>query len=133
MKYKKSPILISNEKARDEIMRAVKMIVLGMGIVAAAGITAGIIFAQKSGKERRKDMKNAENTIENIKDTAQKKAKEVTDSVADSAKKVCNTIKGVSVKTKSVKKDIEDGYHEVIKDVHETAENVSDELNRPSK
>jgi gas vesicle protein len=126
--------LVSKEKRRKERVKVMKKFVVGMGVVAVLGVATGILFATKFGKRVREDMKiKAINTVETINDTVQNKADEVKDSVANAAEKVCNVIKDVHEKTEGVRKDMKDGFHEITHDIHKTAENISDELNKPVK
>jgi gas vesicle protein len=126
--------LVSKEKRRQERVKAAQKFAVGMGVVAAVGVATGIIFAPKSGKETRADLKQkAINTLETIKDTFQKKSEMVKDSAADAAQEVSNVIKEVHGKTERVKKDIKDGYHEVTQDIDKTVENILNEPNKPVK
>ena len=126
--------LVSKEKRKKERVKAAQKVTVGMGIIAAVGVATGILFAPKSGKETREDLKKkAVNTVVTIKDTVQKKSEAVKDSAADAAQKASNAIKDVHGKTERVKKDIKDGYHEITQDIHETAENISNEPNKPVK
>ena len=126
--------LVSKEKRRQERVKAAQKFAVGMGVVAAVGVAIGIIFAPKSGKETRADLKQrAINTVETIKDTVQKKSEAVKDSTAHAAQEVSDVIKDVHGETERVKKDIKDGYHEITQDIHETAENISNEPNKPVK
>jgi len=123
--------LVSKEKRRQERVKTAQKFAIGMGAVAALGVATGIVFAPKSGKETRKDIKNvAVNTVEKIRDTVQKKAETVKDSAAHAAQEVSNVIKDVHGKTEGIKKDIADGGHEIILDIHKTAENISNGLNK---
>ena len=65
--------LVSKEKRKRERVKAAQKFAVGMGVIAAVGVVSGILFAPKSGKETREDMKKkAVNTVETIKDTVQK-------------------------------------------------------------
>ena len=121
--------LVGKEKRKKEGVKAAQRFAVGMGVVAAVSVTTGILFAPKSGKETREDLKKkAVNTVETIKDTVQKKAETVKDSAAHAAKEAYNVLKDVYEKTESVKKDIKDGYHEMTQDIDKTAEIISNEL-----
>ena len=123
--------LVSKEKRRQERVKTARKFAIGMGFVAALGVATGVVFAPKSGKETRKELKTiAVNTVENIRDTVQKKAETVKDSAAHAAQEVSNVIKDVHGKTEGLKKDIVDGSHEIILDIHKTAENISNGLNK---
>lgn len=133
--------LVNKEKRKKERVKAAQNFAVGMGTAAVVGVATGMLFAPKSGKEIRGDMKKkAVNTVETIKDTVQKKGEEVKDSAAhtlnygtDAVKEVGNVIKNMQGKTEGVKKDIKEGYHEITKDIHETVENISNELNKSVK
>jgi hypothetical protein len=49
----------------------------------------------------------------------------VKDAAAHATQEVYDVIKDVHGKTEGVKKDIQDGYHEITQDIHKTAENIS--------
>lgn len=75
--------LVSKEKRKREIVKAAQKFAVGTGVVAAVGVATGILFAPKSGKETREDLKKkAVNTVATIKDTFRKKAETVKDSAA---------------------------------------------------
>ncbi|MCM2534137.1 YtxH domain-containing protein [Neobacillus pocheonensis] len=79
----------------EKVKVAQVLLVVGMGIVAiaTAGVTTGVLIAQKSGKETRKDLKKkAVNTVETIKDTIQKNAETVKDARAHAEEKVNDVI-----------------------------------------
>lgn len=66
--------LINKEKREKERIKTAQRFAVGIGIVAAAGVATGIVFAPKSGKETREDLKKkALDTVETIKKTSQKK------------------------------------------------------------
>jgi gas vesicle protein len=109
--------LVSKEKRKKERVKAVQKFAVGIGAVAAVGVATGILFAPKSGKETREDLKKkAVYTVETIKDTVRKKAETVKDSAAHAAQEVRNVMKVVHGKTEGVKKDIKDGFHEITKE-----------------
>lgn len=72
--------------------------------------------------------KKAVNALETIKDTVQKRVVKVKDSVDHAAQDARNVIKDVHGKTKGVKKDIQDGCHEITLDIHKTVKNISNGL-----
>jgi len=122
--------LVRKEKRKRQRVKAAQKFAVGMGVVAAAGVATGILFAPKSGKEAREDLKEeVVNSVETIKDSFQKKVETVKDSAAHAAQEVRNVIKDVHGKKESVKKDIKDGCHEITQDIDKTAENISNELN----
>lgn len=105
--------LVSKEKRRQERVKAVQKIAVGMGVVAAVGVATGIIFAPKSGKETRKDLKNAAvNAVETIQDTVQKKTETMKDSAAQAVQEASNLIKDIPGKMEDLKNDIKGGHHE---------------------
>ena len=121
--------LVNKENKKKERAMAVQKFVIGMGVVAALGVATGILFALKSGKETRQDLKNkAANTVETFKDTVQKKAEFVNDSAVHAAHEISNVIKDFHGKTTGVKREINEGYHDIAEDIHKTAENISNEL-----
>jgi len=125
---------VSKEKRKRERVKAAQKFAVGMGVVTAVGVATGILFAPKSGKETREDLKKkAVNTVGTIKEIVQKKLGTVKDSAAHAAQEVCNVIKDVHGKTEGVKNDVKDGCHEITQDIHKTAENISNELNKPVK
>jgi len=104
--------LVSKERRRQERVKTAQKFAVGMGILTA-GVATGIIFAPKSGKATRADLKNiAANILENIKDTVQMKAETVKDCAANAAQEAGNGIKDVKGKTEGVKKHLKDGHHE---------------------
>ena len=112
--------LVSNEKRKKERAKAAQKFAVGMGVVATVGVATGILFAPKSGKETREDLKSkAVDTMETIKDTVQKNVETVKDSAVHAAQEVRNAIKEVHEKTEGVKED--------------TAEIISNVINKPVK
>ncbi|HWP96648.1 MAG TPA: YtxH domain-containing protein [Syntrophomonadaceae bacterium] len=126
--------LVSKEKRKKARVKAVRKFAIGMGAAAAVGVAAGILFAPKSGKETREDLKNgAVNTVGTIKDAVQKKAETVKDSATHTAQEVCNVIKDVHEKTDGIKKHIKEGCHDITQDINKTSEDISNELDKSVK
>lgn len=126
--------LVNKEKRKRERVKTAQRFAIGMGVMTAVGGATGILFAPKSGKEIRKEMKKkAINTIETIKDTVQKNVDTVKDSAVHAVEEVNNAIDDVREKTESVKKDIKEGRQEIIKDINKTVKNISNELNESAK
>ncbi len=99
--------VLSKERRRKEKIEAVQNIAVGIGIVTAVSVATGILFAPKSGKETREEMKiKAVNTVETIKDTIQRKAEIMKESADHAAQGISNVIKDVHVKTERIKEDI---------------------------
>ncbi|MHB8064398.1 MAG: YtxH domain-containing protein [Ruminiclostridium sp.] len=126
--------LVNKDKRKKERAKAVQKFAVGISTAAVAGVAAGILFAPKSGKETRENLKKkAVNTVGTIKDTVEKKAEAVKDSAAHAAQEVSGVIKDVHGKTEGIKKDIKNGYHEITQDIHKTAENISKEIDKSVK
>jgi gas vesicle protein len=122
--------LVSKEKRKKERAKSTKRFVLGVGISTAAGVATGMLFAPKSGKETREDLKKK---AEHIKDTAVKNAETIKDSAVQIEQEINSVIKDAHLKTEGVKKDIKDGYDEITHDVNKTAENISKEFSNSVK
>ncbi|MCM1567698.1 YtxH domain-containing protein [Dehalobacter sp. 4CP] len=70
MIFKDLLLLVNKEKRERERVKAAQKIAVGMGAAVAVGVATGILFAPKSGKETRRNIKNnAINAVESIKDT----------------------------------------------------------------
>jgi gas vesicle protein len=102
--------LVNKEKRKTERERTLKCVAgcaVGMVAVAAAGVAVGMLFAPKSGKKMREDIKKkAADTVEAIRDKVHEKEEMVMDSVANAAKDVSNDVKDAHEKAKGVKKDM---------------------------
>ncbi len=122
---------VSKEKRKKERVKTVQNWAVGMGAAAAVGVATGILFAPKSGKETREDLKKkAGNTVEAIKDTFHKEAKTVKDFADHAAQKAGEIIKDVHGKTEGEIKDSKDGSHEIPQDIHKIGEEIPNELNK---
>jgi gas vesicle protein len=131
MCLKDSTAVVSQEESKMERLNAAQRITGGMCVLAVVGVAIGILFAPKSGKETRKELKNRTvNTIETIKDLAQKKVGMVKCCASNVAQEVSNTIQDAKEKTEDINKDIEEGYQDIKQDIHRTAENISKDLNK---
>ena len=85
--------LINKDKREKERIRTAQRFAVGIGVVAAVGVATGIVFAPKSGKQTREDLKKkAEKTVETIKKSAQKSAESVKTSAEHAEQKVSNVI-----------------------------------------
>ena len=101
---------VNKEKREKNRLKVIRKFALGVGVIATAGVATGILFAPKSGKEMRDDLKKkAVGTIETIKATARKEVEMVKDSANCAAKEGCDVMKGVNGKAECVKKDIMEG------------------------
>lgn len=133
MNIKNLITLVSKEKRNKERVKSIKKIVVGVGVAATAGVTAGIIISPKLSKVKSKDFKKKSlDAVENINDTVEKKAEKVKDLTNHVAQDTSNVIENSFEKSESIKKDIKKGYDEISKDIHKVTENISDEL-EPSK
>jgi hypothetical protein len=66
--------LINQEISKKDKVKTVRKFAVGIGIAAAGGLVAGILIAQKSGKETREDLKKKTgNTIESVRDRVKKR------------------------------------------------------------
>lgn len=134
MKIKDLVALVGKGKRKKESEKIMKKIVIGLGVVTVIGIATGILFATKFGKKVRSGMKNkAINAVESINDTIQNTADAIKDSSENAVIDVSNAINSVHKKSEGVNKDIQDGFRITLADIHKTAENVSNELNKPVK
>jgi|AGTN01.2.fsa_nt_gi hypothetical protein len=106
--------LVNKEKRQKERVKVAKY-AIGMVAVAAAGVAIGVIFAPKSGKETREDLKKkAVKTEEIIKTNIKKKEDAANDSISQAAKEAAkeaakgahNEAKEVHEETKGVKKNV---------------------------
>ena len=74
MSMRNSPDLISEGNCKTERARTGHKLAVGVGILAVVGVVTALLFATKSGKEARKDLKKKVlNTVETIEDTVQKR------------------------------------------------------------
>jgi len=134
MDFKDLLVLTSKKKSKKESVSDVKKLALGMGIAAAIGVAAGILFAPKSGKETRKALvKKTVNSVEKVNDSIQEQADIVKDSAAAATKEICDGIKDVNGKAESIKKVIKGGSHQISKSIHKTSKSISKELDKPIK
>ncbi len=105
--------VLSTEKRKKERVKAAQKYAIGIGVAAAAGVAAGILFAPKPGKETREDlMRKSVSTVEAIKATVQKKAETVKDSAAHAAQEICNIVQDVHGNMEGVKRNMNDYCHE---------------------
>lgn len=126
--------LVSKEKIKKEREKAARKFAAGMGIVAVAGVATGMLYAPKSGKETRENMrKKVVNIAKTIKSSVQKKVETAKDSAAHAEQEFSDMIKDVYGKTESVTKEIKGGCQEITQDIYKTAENISTELNKSEK
>lgn len=81
--------LVSKDKREEARVKAVKRFVVGIGAAGAVGAVTGIIFAPKSGKETRKNIKKQGiDTLETIKGTVKTQVDKVKDFLDDAVKDV---------------------------------------------
>jgi gas vesicle protein len=107
---------------RTKERKAMKKLILGLGVLAIAGTAAGIIIAMKIGKEGREYLKNkAVETIDTINDEVQREADMVKETAEQAAKDASEAIEAVNAKTENVKKDVDAGIKQVKIDIKKTA------------
>lgn len=100
--------VIGQERREQERAESMQRLALGMGIMAILGVATGILFAPKSGKETRREVREkAVDTAEMIKDTVQDKIEMMKDAVADTYQETSEAIKETQEKVESVKKDVQ--------------------------
>jgi gas vesicle protein len=129
MNMKELQDLINTERRNEKKAKTAKKFAVEIGIVAALGIATGVIFAVKSGKAAREDLKKgAAKTVGSIEDTAQKKAETVNDSAAQVVQGVSDVIGTINEKAEDAKEDTKDGFQKAAQDIHRTVESVSDDL-----
>lgn len=122
--------LVRIKKSQANSIKTLQEFAIGMGIAAVLGAIAGILLAPNSGKETREGFKKkAVGTIETIKNTAHNKTDFVKDSTANAVHEVCAVIE----KSECVKNEIKDGCNAITQDIHNTAKEISNELNKPVK
>jgi gas vesicle protein len=125
MKLRYLQNLIHQETMKKERGKTAQKIAVGLGLVAA-GLAAGILFALKSSKETRKELKEkAVDTVENIKGIVQKKTDAVKASAEQVSEGMCDAIDEVHTGIVKVGKDVQKGSHAVAEDLHKTAENIT--------
>ena len=123
--------IVSKEKSKREQAKAMKKFFAGMGIVVALGASAAaaVLLTAESGKKLQINMrKNAENLVETIRDTVQRKVEKAKNGAAHAADDACLTIEDMGGELDAVKAEMKDGSREVKQDLHETAKNISKEL-----
>jgi len=126
--------LASKSKTSQERINPVHKFALGIGVVVATGVTAGILFARKLLKKTRSNIRvDAVNAVEIIKDTVEQESELIKNSAAQDEQDVRTAIKNVYAKEDDVKKEIKNGSYEVTDDINKTVENVSKELKKPIK
>ncbi len=83
-----------NRKKRDEDRRKASInFALGMGIAATIGLLKGILYAPKSGKETRDELKKkAEDALETIREKVKHKAEIVKKTTAHAAQELKSTL-----------------------------------------
>jgi gas vesicle protein len=125
---------VNQEKRKKEREKAAKKFAVGMGVVAAAGVTTGLLLAPKSGKEIREGMKKkAIDAVENVKETVQKKAEMIKDCAVHAEQEASNIVEDVHEKTEALKKEIKEGQHDITEEIHKTAGHIAKEINKSVK
>lgn len=125
--------LISQEKRRKDRSKAVQIFAVGNYFIAVVSVATGIIFAPKSGNNKREYLaNNAVNTVETINSTVQNKVEMVKDFAIYASQEVSDVIKDVHGTTESVLKDLKDGRfrkdssYKIAQDIiHKNAQNAT--------
>jgi len=73
---------------------------------------------------------NTENDMQNA---IQEKAEAVKDSAAHAAQEAGDFVKDIHEKAQGVVEDMRDGLHEISRDMHKTADNISEGFNKNEK
>ena len=73
---------------------------------------------------------NKEDAIQNA---IQEKAETMKGSAVHAAQEAGNCVKEVHEKSQGVIEDMKDGRHEILQDMHKTADNISEEFNKHEK
>jgi gas vesicle protein len=94
--------LINRKRRNEERAKTAMKFAVGMGIAASIGLAKGILFAPKSGKETREELKKkAVDTMEVIKAKVRSKAELLKDKTARASQELQNAL---SPKTTAGKK-----------------------------
>lgn len=118
--------LFSKNKKKHSRAGEIGRFAAGVGIAAIAGIITGILIACKSGKETQADIKNkAISTAETVENFVQEKSNKIKTAVADTARKVSDTIENADDKATIIAKEIEDGYEKIKEDVDKIKKDIS--------
>jgi len=125
--------LISQEKRRKERSKAVQMFAVGNFTISAVSVATGIIYAPKSGNNKREYLvNNALNHVETVNSTVQNKVEMVKDFAIYASQEVSEVIKDVHGTTEDVLKDLKDGSYrkdssyKIAQDIiHKNAQNAT--------
>ena len=121
--------MIGKEKRRKQRIQNAKTLAIGISAAAAAGLAAGILFAPKSGKETRKDIKEkAKEVVDNTKDAAVKNARALKESAAEAVQGISDVLKDAHEKKVAVDEALKEGSRDVSKVIHETSEKIAEDL-----
>ncbi len=126
--------MIGKEKRRKQRIQNAKTLAIGISAAAAAGLAAGILFAPKSGKETRNDIKEkTKEVVENTKEAVTKNAKAMKESAAEAVQGISNVLKDAHEKKTAVDEDLKEGGREAAKVIHETSEKIAEDLKHSDK
>lgn len=85
--------LVSRKRRNEERAKTAMKFAIGMGIAATIGLAKGILYAPKSGKETREDLKKkAADTLEVIREKVRTKAEVLKGTTARAAQELQNAL-----------------------------------------
>ena len=85
--------MVNRKKRDEERAKTALKFAIGMGIAATIGLVKGILYAPKSGKETREDLKKkATDTLETIREKVRSKAEMLKDTTAHAAQELHDAI-----------------------------------------
>jgi len=85
--------LVNRKRRNEERAKTAMKFAVGMGIAATIGLAKGILYAPKSGKETREDLKKkAADTLEVIRAKVRTKAEVLKDTTARAALELQNAL-----------------------------------------
>jgi len=123
--------LVNKKKVENEKVISAQRFALGVGVAAIVAVAMGILFATKSGKEARDNMsKKVIDTVETLKDKIQENAESVKDTEVYAVQKMSDAVKNLDGKAEDVKKDIQNGYHDIAGHIQKTASHISKDFNK---
>lgn len=95
---------INKRKRTEERNKTVVKFALGMGLAATIGLVKGILYAPKSGKETREDLKKkAAETVDTIREKVRNGARALKITKEKAAEELHDVIKAEKVPTKKKK------------------------------
>jgi len=93
--------MVNRKRRNEERAKTAMKFAVGMGIAATIGLAKGILYAPKSGKETREDLKKkAADTLEVIRAKVRSKAEGLKDTTARAAMELQNKLSSKPVAKK---------------------------------